>query len=83
MLYSSFMSRKVRHTSLVMAIREAGGLKAISEPCGVSEQAVCQWDKVPPKHVLTVERVSGISRHQLRPDLYPLEDGERKSLAVA
>lgn len=65
------MSRKVRHTPLAEAIDKAGSLKAIAQPCGVTEQAVSQWEKVPPKHVLMVEKVSGVSRHLLRPDIYP------------
>jgi len=42
----------------------------------VTPQAVHLWvrkKRVPPKRVLAVEEASGVSRHELRPDYYPLE----------
>lgn len=43
---------------------------------GVSRQAVAAWaaEGVPPLRVLAVEAISGISRHALRPDIYPADD---------
>ena len=40
---------------------------------GVRRAAVCKWERkrVPAERVLDVERVTGIPRHELRPDLYP------------
>lgn len=52
------------------AISEAGGGAALAAKLGITRQAVYQWDRVPPQHVLDVERVTGVSRHQLRPDLF-------------
>jgi DNA-binding transcriptional regulator YdaS (Cro superfamily) len=42
---------------------------------GVKKSTVCKWERrrVPAERVLDVERVTGISRHDLRPDLYPRE----------
>lgn len=64
---------KGRSTALKEAIAAVGGLSGLAEPLGITEQAVSQWDDVPPLRVLDVERISGISRHVLRPDLYPPE----------
>jgi DNA-binding transcriptional regulator YdaS (Cro superfamily) len=61
-------------TPLERAIDAAGGLTGLADALGISKQAVAQWDSVPPLRVLEVERVSGVSRHELRPDLYPLEE---------
>ena len=36
---------------------------------GISPQAISQWRQVPADRVLEVERVTGIPRHDLRPDL--------------
>ena len=61
-------------TPLDRAIKEAGGLTKLAAFLNITKQAVAQWDEVPPLRVLEVERVSGVPRHELRPDLYPLED---------
>ena len=40
--------------------------------CGVKYQAVQKWRKrIPAERVLLIESISGVSRHELRPDLYP------------
>lgn len=38
---------------------------------GISSQAVSQWRRIPVSRVLDVERVTGVPREQLRPDVYP------------
>lgn len=47
----------------------------LADRIGVHRGNVSRWDrsKVPAERVLEVERVSGVSRHDLRPDLYPRE----------
>lgn len=61
-------------TPLERAVRLSGGQATFARLLGITAQAVSQWDEVPPLRVLEVERVSGVSRHDLRPDLYPLEE---------
>ena len=60
--------------ALKRAVENVGGQAKFARLIGVTAQAVSQWDEVPPLRVLMVERVSGVSRHELRPDLYPLEE---------
>lgn len=60
-----------RSEALQRAIKAAGGLAGLAGPLGVTVQAISQWDEVPPLRVLAVEQVSGVPRHELRPDLYP------------
>lgn len=40
----------------------------------ITPQAVSQWKQVPAERVLDVERATGVSRHRLRPDLYPEQE---------
>lgn len=58
------------------AIKAAGGLTKLAESLGISKQAISKWDEVPPLRVLAVERATGVSRHRLRPDMYPDEARE-------
>ena len=55
----------------------AGSQSALARIVGVSQQAVWKWLRskktLPGEHVLLVERETGVSRHDLRPDLYPRE----------
>jgi hypothetical protein len=52
-----------------------GGQKSLAAALKVTPQAVAKWKLkgVPSVRVLDLERVTGISRHRIRPDLYPIE----------
>lgn len=57
------------------AVRGNTGLsRALNDE--ITPQAVAQWKQVPAERVLKVERVTGVPRHRLRPDLYPAPDRE-------
>lgn len=58
------------NTALETAIEIAGGAIPLAEALGISRQAVQQWKQVPPERVLQVERITGVSRYALRPDVY-------------
>ena len=51
-------------------IKKAGGARAIAESLGISTQWVYQWQKVPPKYVKDVARMSGLKPEQIRPDVF-------------
>lgn len=52
------------------AIEACGGTYVVAEMLGVSRQAVEKWVRIPPRHVLRVEAESGVSRYELRPDIF-------------
>ena len=43
----------------------------LARELGITHGAVFQWDRVPAERVIDVERITGIPREELRPDLYP------------
>lgn len=58
--------------ALEKAVEAAGGTRAgLARLLGITMQAVGQWDEAPTGRVLEIERLTGVSRHDLRPDLYP------------
>ena len=63
--------------ALERAVERLGSQGSLARLCGVSSTAVAKWRRInkaiPPEHVLGVEAATGVSRHWLRPDIYPLE----------
>jgi Uma2 family endonuclease len=56
------------------AVEVAGGQTALARQIGKTQGHISKWlqrDFIPPEAVLAIERATGISRHALRPDLYP------------
>lgn len=68
--------------ALKRAVENAGGSVALSIKLGISSAAIRQWDQVPPLRVLDVERLTGVPRHELRPDLYPPPSRGRTSASA-
>lgn len=67
-----------------IAIERAGGPRAVSRQVNLTRQAVAKWDEVPPRHVLVIEELSGVSRYELRPDIYgPLPGPLKRSPSQA
>lgn len=56
--------------NVIEAIRAKMPLAELARHLGVTRGAVAQWSRVPAERVVEVERITGISREQLRPDLY-------------
>jgi DNA-binding transcriptional regulator YdaS (Cro superfamily) len=55
-------------------IRQTRGmLTSIADGVNIRLAAVSTWRRVPAERVLDVERITGISRTELRPDIYPKE----------
>lgn len=58
----------------LFAVFERVTKKGLAEKLGISPPAVTQWQRCPSARVLDVERITGVPRYVLRPDLYPIAD---------
>lgn len=59
--------------NLKFRIRSSGKkLAEVAEAMGVDKSSVTRWtqNRVPAERVLEMERITGIPRHELRPDIF-------------
>jgi DNA-binding transcriptional regulator YdaS (Cro superfamily) len=67
-------------TALERAVTKLGGQSGFARFHGVSQPTVWAWIKqgkpIPAEMVLRTEAATGISRHDLRPDIYPRAESE-------
>lgn len=64
---------KTEPNTIQPAIDKAGGIKALARQLGVRYQAIQQWNKrqrPPAERCLAIEQATGVSRYDLRPDIY-------------
>jgi DNA-binding transcriptional regulator YdaS (Cro superfamily) len=64
--------------ALIRACAIVGGQKKLADRIGTTQSQVWYWLErskkgIPAEYVLPIERVTGIPRGELRPDLYPAE----------
>ena len=60
--------------ALHRAIKTAGSMRELGLLIGCTTGQISMWKhrgNVPPQYVLLIEKATGVSRHLLRPDLYP------------
>lgn len=69
------MGEKTMEAALALAIEKAGGVIRLAEKIGVTKGAVSKWDRAPVMRVLEIERITGVPRYELRPDVYPNDEG--------
>lgn len=63
-------------TALKQACKAVGGQKPLADRIGTTQAQVWHWlnrakKGVPAEFVILIEEATGVSRHQLRPDIYP------------
>lgn len=46
------------------------GKRNLALALGITEQSINYWNKVPRKRIIAIERLTGVSREELAPDLY-------------
>jgi DNA-binding transcriptional regulator YdaS (Cro superfamily) len=75
--YTKIGIKMSTHPALQKAIATLGGQVKLANAINTSQQNISNWlrtGKVAPDKVILIERVTGVSRHELRPDIYPPDD---------
>lgn len=73
-----------RRAALAAACEAVGGEAKLAELIGKTRSHISTWKwrgMIPAELAIPIERASGVSRHILRPDLYPIEDEPRAEAA--
>lgn len=75
MLYFGGMTPK---EALQKSIDEAGSQEALAKRIGCTQQGIGKMlnkaGRASPRYVLAIEAATGVSRHDLDPDIYPREE---------
>ena len=53
------------------AAKKVGGIVELGRRLGIRHTTFYQWTQVPVSRVLQIEKITGIKRSQIRPDIYP------------
>lgn len=64
-----------RSPGVMLVLTAMSPLEKLAQPLGITVSAISQWARVPLKRVADVERITGIARAVLRPDLFGEEEG--------
>ncbi|EPE4838973.1 YdaS family helix-turn-helix protein [Yersinia enterocolitica] len=62
--------------ALQRAIAAVGGTKEFAKQLGITQQSISRWKNkykgiVPSSRVIQIFNITGVTPHDLRPDLYP------------
>ncbi|HDR2353311.1 TPA: helix-turn-helix domain-containing protein [Enterobacter roggenkampii] len=60
-------------SGLITAIERSGSAKNLADKIGITKQAISLWHRmgIPATRVLQIFNATGVTPHELRPDLYP------------
>lgn len=61
---------------------ERGRLTSLAAALAIRPSAILQWDRIPAERVPAVAKATGLSAHELRPDLYERPDTEKSAEAA-
>jgi hypothetical protein len=65
-----FLCMKSHDPIILDVYKSYGSAAKLAKELGITRQCVCQWQKIPLKHVRTIARYTGLSPAVLRPDVY-------------
>ena len=62
--------RKIRNPRLEKLFEASQTKTALANALGITLQSVADWRDIPPEHCLRIEKTFGVSRYELRPDIF-------------
>jgi len=73
----------MKEDALKRAIKVAGSQTALAKALNVTQAHVWNWlnrdSQVTAEYVLSIERLTGVPRYELRPDIYPPSEYKQAS----
>jgi len=64
---------------LLKAIEAAGNQRRLALLLGIDPAAVNGWKKIPAHRIVEIERLTGVPREELRPELYRKEPPKKRA----
>jgi DNA-binding transcriptional regulator YdaS (Cro superfamily) len=80
---NSLYTVSAMHKGLRKACDKAGGVTALANKLGITRAAIYHWDKVPAERVVEIEKLTGVAREELRPDLFRKREPKLAELGAA
>ncbi len=73
------MTRSVLKNQILMkAVKKVGSQTKLAAAINTTQQNIWWWlyqaNAINAEYVIAIEKVSGVSRHELRPDIYPKDE---------
>jgi DNA-binding transcriptional regulator YdaS (Cro superfamily) len=59
-----------KNPGLAAAVKTAGGVRSLGRALNIAHSSILTWKQIPARHILQIEKLTGIPRERLRPDLY-------------
>ena len=63
-------ARTYSDPGLRKALTAAGGIRPLARALNIDPASVSRWTRVPYEHILSIEKITGVPREELRPELY-------------
>jgi DNA-binding transcriptional regulator YdaS (Cro superfamily) len=67
------MSKQLPDIEVVF--QRAGGRKVVAGALNIKVPSTYDWKRVPPDRVAAMSKLTGMTPHELRPDIFPAEQG--------
>jgi DNA-binding transcriptional regulator YdaS (Cro superfamily) len=64
------MAKRITDSGLRKAIKAVGTRYQLAKLLGLKPASIQGWDRIPYERIVEVEKITGVPREELRPELY-------------